>query len=74
MKNARRGRFSFKEERKLISMIAPGATLDETAAKFRTSPEMIMQKAAELGVHLERSTSKRTQARTGKSPTNPDLQ
>ena len=52
----RRGRFSFKEHRKFASMASAGATIDQLAARFETSPEMILQKAAELGVRLTHPT------------------
>ena len=49
----RRGRFSCKEHRKLMSMIAAGASVDQMAAKFKTSREMIVQKASEFGHPLK---------------------
>ena len=53
MKSPRRGRFSFKEHRELKSMLSAGATPEEAAAKFKTSPEMILQKPSELGVRVD---------------------
>jgi hypothetical protein len=48
----RRGRFTFAENRKLMSMFSAGASLEEAVAKFSSSPETILQKAAEFGVRL----------------------
>ena len=56
----RRGRFSYKEHRTLLVMISRGVSVDELVEEFRTSKEMILQKAAELGVQLKRPAIKRS--------------
>ena len=58
MARRRRGRFSLKENRRLMTMISAGASVDEAAATFRTSRETILQKTAEFGVRLEQPPAK----------------
>ena len=48
-----RGRFSFKEDRRLIEMAAGSATVEEAAAMFRTSVGTIERKAEKLGLPLK---------------------
>jgi hypothetical protein len=50
---SKRGRFSFREDRKLIQMAAGSATLEEAAAMFGTSVETIERKAEKLGLALK---------------------
>ena len=50
---SKRGRFSFREDRKLIQMAAGSATLEEAAAKLGTSVETIERKAERLGLALK---------------------
>jgi hypothetical protein len=57
----RRGRFSHKEHRKFVSLTSEGASLDQLATQFETSREMILQKAAELGVRLTSRTKSSSQ-------------
>jgi hypothetical protein len=51
---SKRGRFSFREDRKLIQMAAGSATLEQVAAMFGTSVETIERKAAKLGLAFKR--------------------
>jgi hypothetical protein len=48
------GRFTWKDERKLISMAKSGASLSEIAAEFETNVETIERKAKALGVSIKR--------------------
>jgi hypothetical protein len=48
------GRFTWKDERKLISMAKNGANLSEIAAHFGTYVETIERKAKMLGVPIKR--------------------
>jgi hypothetical protein len=50
MAKNRRARFSYAEERRLIQMAATSATLEEAAAKFKTSVGTIERKAEKLGI------------------------
>jgi probable addiction module antidote protein len=60
----RKGRFSLKEDRQLIQIAAASVTVEEAAAIFRTSVEMIEQKAGKLGIPLSaRNGRKRLSAR-----------
>jgi hypothetical protein len=54
MVGARSGRFSYRQERQLISMAASGATAFEIAAKFRTTVATIETKAKKLGLSLRK--------------------
>jgi hypothetical protein len=45
-----KGRFSYREDRKLIQMAAGSATLEEAAVTFGTSVETIERKAEKLGL------------------------
>ena len=47
------GRFTWKDERKLISMEKSGATLSEIAAHFGTYVKTIERKAKALGVAIK---------------------
>jgi hypothetical protein len=47
---SKRGRFSFREDRKLIQLAARSATLEAVAAKLGTSVETIERKAETLGL------------------------
>jgi hypothetical protein len=58
------GRFTWKEDRKVIAMAASGATAFAIAEKFKTSVETIERKARQLGISLsgirgQRPTKKR---------------
>jgi hypothetical protein len=48
----RHGRFSLKEDRQLIQMAAASASLEEAAAIFQTSVEVIEQDAEKLAIPL----------------------
>ena len=52
MEKRTRGRFSYREDRKLIQMVAGSATLDEAAVTLRTSVETIERGAKRLGLLL----------------------
>ena len=54
MVGKRPGRFTWKDERKLISMAKSGANLSEIAAHFGTYVETIERKAKALGVPIKR--------------------
>ena len=54
MVGKRRGRFTLKDERALISMATNGATMSEIAAKFRRSVKTIERKARALSVSIKR--------------------
>ena len=62
----RRGRFTFEENRKLMSMFSSGASVEEAVAKFSSSPETILQKAAEFGVRLRNSPARPHEVRSVK--------
>ena len=49
-KKRTRYRFTYKEDRQLIQMAATSATLEEAAAKFKTSVGTIERKAEKLGI------------------------
>jgi hypothetical protein len=51
---SKRGRFSFREDRKLVQMAAGSATLEQVAAMFGTSVETIERKAQKLGLAFKR--------------------
>jgi hypothetical protein len=54
----KRGRFLLKEERQLIQMAATSATLEEAAAIFRTSVDIIEKKSRKLSIEFRRSGRK----------------
>jgi hypothetical protein len=54
MVGKRPGRFTWKDERKLISVAKNGASLSEIAAKFGTNVETIERKAKTLGIPIKR--------------------
>jgi DNA-binding NarL/FixJ family response regulator len=58
MVGRRPGRFSWKEERKLISMAANGATASKIAAQFKTSVKTVERKARALGVSIKRQSKR----------------
>ncbi len=60
----RRGRFTLEENRKLMSMFSSGASVEEAVAKFSSSPETILQKAAEFGVRLRKSPARPHEVRS----------
>jgi predicted DNA-binding transcriptional regulator YafY len=49
----RRGRFSLKEDRRLIQMAAESVTLEEAAAAFGSSVATIERMARKLGLPLK---------------------
>ena len=62
MVGTKSGRFSYKQERELISMAASGATVSQIAARFRTTAVTIERKAKRLGISVrkvERSLEKK---------------
>ena len=48
------GRFTYKQERELISMAANGATVSQIAAKFRTTVETIERTAKRLIISIKK--------------------
>lgn len=57
MVGRRVGRFSYKQERALISMAADGATVTQIAARFKTTAATIEQKAKQLGISVRKGRS-----------------
>jgi len=62
----RRGRFTLEENRKLMSMFSSGASVEEAVAKFSSSPETILHKAAEFGVRLRNPPARPHEVRSVK--------
>jgi hypothetical protein len=58
MAKKRSGPFSLKEERQLIQMAASSATMEEAAAIFRTSVDIIEKKSRKLSIEFRRSGRK----------------
>jgi hypothetical protein len=54
MVGSRSGRFSYKQERELISMAANRATISQIAARFKTTAETIERKAKRLGISVRK--------------------
>jgi hypothetical protein len=58
MVGKRKGKFTLKDERTLISMATNGATLKEIAAKFGRAAKTIERKARELSVSIKRQSKR----------------
>jgi transcriptional regulator with GAF, ATPase, and Fis domain len=51
----RHGAFTMKEERHLIALAATGTTVEQAAAKLRTTAATIQRMAGRLGIQLKGS-------------------
>jgi DNA-binding NarL/FixJ family response regulator len=58
MVGKRLGRFSWKEERELISMAANGATASKIAARLKTSVKTVERKARALSVSIKQRSKR----------------
>jgi len=56
MVGKRKGKFTLKDERTLISMATNGAPLSKIAAKFGRSAKTIERKVRELSVSIKRQS------------------